>query len=174
VTAQNRDPKTRTYDIYLIDLARSTSLKLTFDPASDISPIWSPDGSLIVWASNRGGAFELYKKPTTGGGRDELLLKSDVDLFSTHWSADGRFILDERDDPKSNLDVRILPLKGDRTSFPAFLQTPFNERRGRLSSDGRWIAYDSDESGQPEVYIQTFPTSGGKSQRRAAACRNAG
>jgi Tol biopolymer transport system component len=147
----------------VIDLARGTSLKLTFDPVNDIWPIWSPDGSRIVWASNRGGTYQLYQKPASGVGQDELLLKSDGDLIPSDWSADGRFILYERLNPKTHDELWALPLDGDRKPFP-FLQTPFNEQSGFFSPDGRWIAYDSNESGKHEVYVQTFPASGGKWQ----------
>jgi Tol biopolymer transport system component len=164
VVVDNLDSKTSTRDIHVIDLARNNSTKFTFDPADDRSPIWSPDGNRIVWASNRaGGIYQLYQKPASGVGQDELLLKSDVNVYSTSWSADGRFILYDRNDPKTKRDLCVLPLDGDRKPFP-FLQTPFNELSGRFSPDGRWIAYGSDESGKQEAYVQTFPASGGKWQ----------
>ncbi len=163
VAVECRDPKTRTYDIYVIDLERGSSRKLTFDSAGDIDPIWSPDGSSIVWASNRGGTYELYQKPASGAWQDELLFKSDVDLFPTHWSADRRFILYERDDPKTKFDVWVRPLEGDRKAFP-LLSMPSNERWARFSPDTRWIAYAADESGEPEVYVRTLPASGGRWQ----------
>ncbi len=79
------------------------------------------------------------------------------------WSQDGRFILFRRTDSKTGNDVWALPLFGDRKPFPV-LQTAFNEDFGQLSPDGRWIVYQSDESGRSEVYVQPFPTSGGKWQ----------
>ncbi len=79
------------------------------------------------------------------------------------WSVDGRFILYLVTDPKTKTDLWVLPLFGDQKPFP-LLQTEFNERLGRFSPDGRWIAYVSDESGINQVYVQSFPASGGKWQ----------
>jgi Tol biopolymer transport system component len=163
VAVGRRDPQTRTQDIYVVDLARGTSSRLTFDPGDDRFPIWSPDGSRIVWESNREGAFQIYQKLASGVGQEELLLKSDVPMLPRSWSADGRFILCTRNDPKTKTDQWVLPLEGDRRPF-LFLQTPFVDNSGRFSPDGRWISYHSDDQGRFEVYVQTFPASGGKWQ----------
>jgi hypothetical protein len=150
-------------DIWIIDLARGTPTRFTFDPAVDWIPVWSPDGSRILFSSNREGVFDLYQKPATGAGKEVLLLKSDLPKNPTDWSADGRFILYTVNDPKTSFDLWVLPLFGDQKPFP-FLQTQFNERAGRLSPDGQWIAYASDESGDWQVYVQSFPAGGGKWQ----------
>jgi dipeptidyl aminopeptidase/acylaminoacyl peptidase len=81
----------------------------------------------------------------------------------TDWSSDGRFVVYDAADPKTNTDVWVLPTTGDRQPFP-LLQTEFNEQQGRVSPDGRWIAYTSDETGRLEVYVQSFPAPGGKWQ----------
>jgi Tol biopolymer transport system component len=151
------------HDIYVIDLARGAESRLTFDPADDSYPIWAPDGNRIVWASNRAGSHQFYQKPANGVGQDEPLLQSDAPMSPASWSADGKFLLYHRSDPKTDVDVWVLPLEGDRKPFP-FLQTPFRETDARFSPDGRWIAYRSNESGRPEVYVQTFPAGGGKWQ----------
>ena len=135
--------------------------RFTFDPATDRDAVWSPDGSRIVFASNREGVTNLYLKPASGAGNEELLLKTDLTKAPTDWSADGRFIVYSIIDPKTKSDLWVLPLFGDQKPFP-FLQTEFNERNGRFSPDGRWIAYASDESGAYQIYVQSFPTSGGK------------
>jgi len=148
-------------DIWLLDLVRSTPSRFTFDPATDDTPFWSPDGTQIVFSSERAGHSDIYRKVASGAGNDELLLQSDVAKYPTDWSHDGRFILFENYDPKTKSDIWILPLFGDGKPFP-FLQTGFIEWQARFSPDGHWIAYVSDESGKTEVYVQSFPSSGGR------------
>ncbi len=150
-------------DIYVLDLARGARTRVTLDPGDDNSPVWSPDGTRLVWVSTRGGATALYQKLASGAGQEELLLKSDVPVTSYDWSSDGRFISYMRYDPQTNADIWVLPLEGDRHPIP-FLQTPFREVKGRFSPDGRWIAYQSNETGVFETYVQPFPASGGKWQ----------
>ncbi len=163
VAVVRSDPQTRTSDIYVIDLARGASSRLTFDPGEDRYPVWSPDGNRIAWSANRDGAFQIYQKLASGVGQEELLLKADVPITPSSWSADGRFILYTQTDPKTRFDLWVLPLAGNRQPSP-FWQTPFIETNGCFSPDGRWIAYQSDDQGRFEVYVQTFPASGGKWQ----------
>jgi Tol biopolymer transport system component len=150
-------------DVYVLDLARGARTRLTFDLGNDRYPIWSPDGTRIVWVSNRGGMWALYQKLASGAGSEELLLKSDVILQPHDWSVDGKFIAYIRYDPKTNSDLWVLPLEGDRQPFP-FAQTPFREIKQRFSPDGRWLAYMSIETGAFETYVQPFPTTGAKWQ----------
>ena len=150
-------------DVWLLDLATGQPTRFTFDPAQELFAVWSPDGSRILFSSDRDGPRHIYQKPATGAGKEELLLKTDDNKFPTDWSADGRFIVYTVNDPKTKLDVWVLPMFGDQKPFP-FLQTEANERNGRFSPDGRWIAYTSDESGINQIYVQTFPASGGKWQ----------
>ncbi|MFN0121064.1 MAG: hypothetical protein ACKV2V_11245, partial [Blastocatellia bacterium] len=161
VAVARRDPQSRTHDINVIDLTRGVGSRLTFDPGDDRFPVWSPDGSRIAWEANREGAHQIYQKLASGVGPEELLLKDDVRLGFPSWSADGRFLLYGRVDLKTGWDLWVLPLAGDRQPV-LFLQTPFAEGGGRFSPDGRWIAYTSNDQGRNEVYVQTFPASGGK------------
>ncbi|MGE0131083.1 MAG: protein kinase [Blastocatellales bacterium] len=156
----------RTSDLWLYDVSGGSSARFTFDPATDISPVWSPDGSRIVWASSRDGIANLYQKAASGAGEDALLLKSDHPKYPTDWSRDGRFIIYRQDDPKTKSDVWFLPVTGSSEAKPPFpvIQTEANEITGTLSPDGRWLAYASDVSGQYEVYVQSYPESGGKRQ----------
>ena len=162
-----RDPQAQTTDVRIFDLARGTDSRFTFDPGIDESPLWSPDGSRIVWTSNREGARSLYQKAASGAGQDELLLKPAYPPRAMDWSADRRFILYFENNPKTNADILVLPMEGARKPWP-WLSAPFNELGGKFSPDGKWIAYHSNESGRNEVYVQAFapgaPASGGKWQ----------
>ena len=149
-------------DITLIDLGGNLT-RFTFDLATDLFPVWSPDGSHIVFSSDRDGPRNLYQKNATGAGKEELLLKTDTNKIPMDWSADGKYILFTVNDPKTKIDLWVLPLFGDQKPIP-WLQTEANERLARFSPDGRWIAYVSDESGVNEIYVQSFPIAGGKWQ----------
>lgn len=157
------DPQNGNSDIWLYEVARGLKTRFTVDPADDRSPVWSPDGSRIVFSSNRKDHVDLYQKSASGIGSDELLLESELDKYPTSWSPDGRFLLYSTVDPKTKLDLWVLPLGEDRKPFP-FLQTEFNELNGQFSPDGRWIAYTADESGRNEIYLAPFPGPGGKQQ----------
>jgi Tol biopolymer transport system component len=150
-------------DIWLIDIARNTPTRFTFDPAWDLAPVWSPDGSRIVFSSVRNGPPDLYVKPASGSSNEELLLKTSLVKVPTDWSSDGRFILYREINVKGKFDLWILPLEGDRTPKP-FLQDDFDKNGAKFSPDGKWVAYSSDESGQYQVYVQPFPGPGAKYQ----------
>jgi eukaryotic-like serine/threonine-protein kinase len=150
-------------DIWMIDLMRGVLSRFTFDPAIEDFPVWSPDGTRVLFNSNREGAVTMYQKISTGAGAEELVVKSSTTNNPSDWSRDGRFILYENLDPKTMFDIWVLPLTGDRKA-QVLLQTPFNEQQGRFSPDGKWIAYLSDESGRSEVYVQSFPLTGAKWQ----------
>ena len=150
-------------DIWVRDLVRGVATRFTFHPAVEFYPVWSPDGSRMVFSSNREGAFDLYSKSTNGAGQDELLLKRGNPKYPTSWSADGRWLLYYEIDPRTKRDLWVLPLEGEKEPV-VVLRTEFNERDGVFSPDGKWIAYASDESGKFEVYVQPFPATGAKWQ----------
>ena len=153
-------------DIWLIDLERGNS-RVTTEPSGDLMPVWSPDGNSIVFASNRDGPSDLYRMASSGTGHAELLVKSSSVKHPSDWSLDGAVIVYESNDPKTSWDLWTVSLRsGGRTTV--FLQTEFAEGHGRLSPDGRWMAYVSNESGTNEVYVRPFPPSSGKSKISAA------
>jgi Tol biopolymer transport system component len=154
------DSQTGRNDIWLFDLARGVPTRFTTDPASDSSPLWSPDGTQIVFASTRQGIADLYLKRASGAGNEELLLRSEETKVPDDWSPDGKFIVYESRNPKTKLDLWLLPTSGDRQPVP-FLHTDFNEQQAQFSPDGKWIAYTSDISGKYEVYVNPFPASAG-------------
>jgi len=152
-------------DVWLQNADRTT--RVTFDPSRDLFPLWSPDGSRIVFDSSRTGHRDLYEKASNGAGSEALLVASPQDKTASDWSADGRFLLFHSLDSQTSYDLWILPLDGDRTPF-VFLKTPFDERRGQFSPDGRWVAYISNESGRYETYVRAFagPSAAGGAEAR--------
>jgi len=150
-------------DIWVLDLSRGTSTRLTFDTANDRTPVWSPDGRHIVFTSTRQGPFNLFRKPADGSGPAERLTTSPNGQFPRIWARNGSELIYAEEVPGSGLDIFALPLEGDGGPR-AIIQTPFNERFLALSQDGRWIAYESDESGHFEVYVRPYPGLRGKWQ----------
>jgi eukaryotic-like serine/threonine-protein kinase len=152
----------RNSDIWVLDLARGVPTRITFDSSTDNLPIWSHDGRRILWPSRRSGPFDLYIKAASGTGQDEKFIAMGTATgWGTDWSRDGKFVLYQRPGDKTGQDLWIAPQANEpvgntQKPFP-YLQSPFNEANGVFSPDGRWIAYESDESGRAEVYVQAFP-----------------
>ncbi len=164
VVARITDPQTSNRDLWILDPDRGTNTRFTFDPAADNNPLWSPDGSVIAFSSDRnGGVVNLFQKRASGTGADESLLVSPYNKALSCWSRDGRYLAYQEENPSTSLDIGVLPLFGDRKPF-TFLSTPFIEGQATFSPDARWLAYASDESGRFEVYVQEFPGPGGKWQ----------
>ena len=155
------DPKSGSPAIWMLDLSRGATSRLTFHPAAHKAPVWSADGSHVIFSSNRDGAYQILQTPAAGTGKEELLIQSQNWMLPAG-VLDGRFLVYHEQVPKMKWDIWVLPLTGDRKPGP-FLQTPFSESHGQFSPDGRWMAYESDESGRFEVYVQSFPAGGAKS-----------
>jgi serine/threonine protein kinase len=151
-------------DIWIEEGTRSS--RFTFGQGGNIETIWSPDGRRVVFSSTRKGVQDLYQKPADGSGSEELLLQSAELKRPDSWSPDGRFILYWS--AQNNGDLMVLPLAPDQKTTDrkpfAFLSTPFNEQEGVFSPDGKWVAYQSNESGRDEIYVRPFPGPGGQWQ----------
>ena len=151
-------------DIWLIDLVRGVLSRFTFKPSVDDDPAWSPDGNSIIFTSTEDGTDKLYRKISSGAGDEELLSDYAVTAGDgIDWSSDGKYVLFKATGQNTVDDLGILPLDGESAPY-LLLQSNFNEWQGKFSPDGRWFAYISSESGRPEVYVQSFPLSGGKWQ----------
>jgi eukaryotic-like serine/threonine-protein kinase len=150
-------------DVWLADTVRGVLTRFTMDPARDSNPIWSPDGSRIVFCSRRRGVMDLYEKPVSGRATETVLLASSESKNALDWTLDGRFILYASQSGQTGFDLWAMPLFGDRKPI-AVAQTPFAEAAGRFAPDGRWVAHQSDESGRTEIYVQSFPEPSVKTQ----------
>jgi Tol biopolymer transport system component len=146
-------------DLWVIDLVRGSSSRFTFDNGDDLNPVWAPDGSRIAFSSDRSGHRDIYAKSATGTGTEELLFADEGEKSLEDWSPDGRTLLFN----VNTREISSVAADGNRTLTPV-LQAPFAQIQGRLSPDGRWIAYTSNENGRSDVFVQTFPTGGGKWQ----------
>ncbi|MGH9316954.1 MAG: hypothetical protein ACRD1P_07605, partial [Thermoanaerobaculia bacterium] len=160
-----RDPQRSRVDVWIYDFARRVPTRFTFDSSDSTFPIWSPDDSRIVFQSNRKGLGDLFNKVSSGTGNDEDLLVQEGSLkIPTDWSSDGRFIAYQVIDAKTKTgwDLALYSVAEKKTS--PFLSTPASETSGRFSPDGKWLAYQSDESGRSEIYVQPVLGHSGKWQ----------
>jgi Tol biopolymer transport system component/predicted Ser/Thr protein kinase len=156
------DPATNTRDIWVLDLGRGVSSRFTFDQADETNPVWSPDGSRIAFSRVRKGTTnlrEIFWKASGGAGADEPLLQDATNKAVEDWSPDGKLLLFN----VGSTEIDAVPVSGDRKPFPV-LKAAFPQDHARVSPDGRWIAYVSQESGRREVFVQNFPPAGGKWQ----------
>lgn len=144
IAVQRTDLQAANEDIWVVEAKRGTSIRVTSDPGRDELPVWSPDGSKILFQRN-----ELYVSASNGAGGEESILKETARPWD--WSSDSRFIL-----YGNALDFWVLPLFGDRKPFP-YLASKFPKSAAQLSPDGRWVVYQSRESERIEVYLQSFP-----------------
>ena len=166
VAFDRRDAQTGFYDIWLHDLARGTDSRFTFNSKNNVFPVWSPDGNYIAFYSDRNGAA-VYRKGTGGTGQDEVVDKDGFIKRPTGWSPDGRFLLEETfATPKTSDDIWVAPMApGSSGGKPyPYLQTEFVEGSAKVSPNGQWLAYRSNETKRSEVYVMTFPNPGGKWQ----------
>ena len=152
-------------DIWLEDLLRGVASRFTFRPGVNRNPVWSPDGSRIVFALQFENAYasDLYQKPSAGNGQEDLLVHSGVNGYPFDWSSDGKWIVYQVTGKTTGTDLWLLPMQGDHKPIP-YLQTPFSETNAEFSPDAKWIAYQSNESGRNQIYIQAVPPNGAKYQ----------
>ena len=153
-------------DIWVFDLARGASTRLTFGPGYKSSPAWTPDGKMVVYSSTVKGPPHIYGRAADGGGAEKTFIETpDVIELPDSFSPDGRYLAYSRHVAKTEPTghLWVLPLFGEGKPFP-IVQTTFDERSAVVSSDGKWMAYQNNEAGRYEVYITAFPGGGPKWQ----------
>lgn len=155
VAAERTDPQTQNRDIWLLGATSGATTRFSSDPAWDAFPTWSPDGRQIVFTSNRSGVYDLYRKPSSGAGNEELLYKSIEGKGPNSWSPDGKFLIYYSLGQPTHL--RLLAVDGPADRKPSPIVDPqFSSVTGRFSPDGHWIAYSSNESGKNEISVRPF------------------
>jgi serine/threonine protein kinase/DNA-binding beta-propeller fold protein YncE len=153
-------------NIFLVDFLHDISTRFTFGQYDAGKPVWSSDGSRVIFTVNREGQYDLYQKVKSGLKNEEPLLKTDRPKDPTGCSSDGRFLLYGSSDPKTKYDIWLLPLEGGSKERP-FLRTEFNEFDAHFSPDMRWVAYVSDETGRDEIYVRGFSRVSGEASPEA-------
>jgi len=157
------DAESRNTDLWLYDIRRDVTTRFTFDAADDLVAVWMPDGERILFSSNRNGQYQLFEKAASGAEEGKLLVSDDFEIYPTGVTSDGRYVVLTCRKQNSKWDLFYADLKGEPKAVP-YLATEFNEWLGVVSPDGRWLAYQSDESGKYEIYVRPFPSGGGKWQ----------
>jgi hypothetical protein len=161
------DPKTNYPDIWLTDLARGSTSRVTSGPMINASPLWSPDATRLVFRSNRRGLIELYQKSAFGGGNDEPVLPLEAQhaagmramtIIPSDWSLDGRYIIYSVSEGASGYDLWLFPLSA-KAKPVRLLGSTSDEMHANFSPNGHLVAYSSNETGRFQVYVQTFPLS---------------
>jgi DNA-binding winged helix-turn-helix (wHTH) protein/Tol biopolymer transport system component len=142
--------------MWMVDLERNAATRLE---GEGTYPLWSPEGHRIAFESHN--HLILYVRNIGGAAQDQVVVNDNERKILNDWSSVGNYIVYTSLNPSTKLDLVLLPMTGDQKPVP-LLRTPFNESQGRIAPNGRWIAYVSDESGAPEVYVQRFPSLGDK------------
>jgi Tol biopolymer transport system component len=157
-------------DVFIFDLARPTPTRLTFHPDIDATPVWSPDGARIAFRTSRNGVYDLFQKSSTLEDTESVLFESAETKTPETWSPDGQFLMFVNQGAETGNDLWVLHLGESHRSVKAdpYLRTPFDESQAAFSPDGHWVAYQSNQDGPVQVYVQPFPGPGEKRQISSA------
>jgi Tol biopolymer transport system component/predicted Ser/Thr protein kinase len=147
-------------EVWLLETRRGVATPLTSGPGIHIDPVWSPDGKTILFSA--GSPFNLSRIPSDGAGAEERMVAAPTHQVVNDWSPDGRFVMYNEETPDTARDLWVLPVTPAGRPSPGakpwpFVRDRFDQTVARFSPDTRWVAYQSDESGQTEVYVRSFP-----------------
>ena len=157
------------HNIWVYDLTRGTGSRLTISSADDVNPVWSPDGKQILFSSNRAGQYDIYQQAADGlGSADPVLQSKDQDKYINDLTTDGRYAIFDRGGASNGTALWTVPLFGDHKPSAFIDGGGFRAVSAQFSSNGRFVAYASNETGRIEIYIQTFPQQTGKWQISAS------
>ena len=156
-----QDSRTSVGDIWIYQFPQGTAMRLLSDPSDKLAPVWSPDATHVAFSSSRDGAPHLFEAGLQDTIVRILVPQNGHFQRACDWSRDGRELLFTERDPRTSYDLWRVPVQGNQPPLPV-VQTRFVEAHGSLSPDGRWLAYDSDESGRFEIYVQPYPGPGEK------------
>lgn len=161
VAISQADGRTGTFDIWIYERSREVGSRFTFDPSSEINPVWSADGEWVAYNADAGQENGIYRKRSSGIGEPELLVKSPTPVFPSGWSHDGRRMLYMRINEQATVDLWMLEFDDLEATRP-WRSSSFNEGQAEFSPDDQWVAYVSTESGTPELFIESMLEGGGR------------
>jgi eukaryotic-like serine/threonine-protein kinase len=157
VAVDKTDPGNQNTDVWIYQLQSDATKRVTFDPAIDAMPVWSPDASQLAFTSSRQNVFDLYLKNADGAQAEKPVEHVDIDEYPNDWSRDGRSLLYTQ-----GKDLWFLTFPELKSTL--FLKAASTLKNGHVSPDGKWVVYASNESGKWEIYVTSFPEARGKWQ----------
>jgi Tol biopolymer transport system component len=160
VVAERVNPARNNADLWLYGVARQSAVRLTSSDAPDVKPVWSPDGKRIVFSSKRDALFHIFSKTVDDTRTEQAVITLEGDKFVEDWSRDGRYLTAAI----FRSGLWIIPLDSGHKPWLARADTRADTWQSEFSPDGRWLAYMSEESGAPEVYVEPFPATGSRWQ----------
>jgi Tol biopolymer transport system component len=158
VATDRTDETNQNTDVWVYNLQGDGMKRMTFDPAIDATPVWSPDGKQLVFASGRNQAFDLYLRNADGTQEEKPIeQEAERDKYPTAWSPDGKHILYQH-------AAEVWSLSFPELKHQLYLKSSASVKNAQFSPDGKWVAYNSNESGRWEVFVTSFPDAKGKWQ----------
>jgi Tol biopolymer transport system component len=164
IAMQRIPAQQRNSDIWTYDLLRKISTRITFETAEEVGPVWSADGRTLVYSVSGVSGSSVRTRPSGGGGQEQILFSGTTEeaMEIIDWSRDGRYLLAEGYTLTTRMD--LLAVEVATKKITPFAKTPFTENSGRFRPDGKWVAYQADDAGRSEIFLQPFPPDGSRSQ----------